>query len=284
MAEITALTAPQADGISAAQTPHQALMAGQAGRREVQVLVAESGSWFAGQTTEAPDDTNTTDASEYLTSVYPGHFWPYMVPSSQMAHDTVGYYPSAFQNTNINAYRHGFLLPPNSFVNGAKVEIELEGDYIQSNANARFFEFIVEPEADPNLSFQSSKCFAFQSDDLPAAAISGPTSRNWSCKITGVASGLASGNWIHRWDARFTFENSTASGPAPLQNIARCDSWAIPTTTVDFTKAVLMNVRFKNDASGTALGATGGSAGVQSTADGLIRCGTFRVTLYPGQH
>jgi len=256
------------------------------------VLLAQSGVWAAGVTTEAPTQgtssggsgpgaaDNTTEGNEYDTSLYPGDAWPFTVPSALMAHDTAGAFPAARLGTNVNFYRHGFLLPAGLFVNGARLEVELSGT-IEGSEAARVFEAILEPDYDPDGAYTNAEAFPFHCG--PIAAPSGEEAFRFTAALTVLGFDDGTNEWIVLADATFRTGNTEIGNPTEYQ---RTYERRIPIAKADLElEDTLWSVRFKTDDFGSTLGDEGNSSG--STQDGsasVITARHYSVTLYPGGH
>jgi len=261
--------------------------------RQPFVLVAQSGLWTAGVTTEAPTQgtgsggdgpgaaDNTDDANEYDTGLYPGDSWPFTVPGAQMAHDTAGSFPAAVSGSNVNFYRHGFFLPRGIFTSGAQLDILIAGTYFSTES--RIVEIIVEPEFAPDAAFDTTKAFAFQTGTILTTA-SAEVGFEAIILLEVLGFDASTSEWIVVGTIDYKIGNDPTA--ALLSGGRRTIVKRIAVADADFELLdTLWNVRVKTDDPGATLGDTGNSSGsAQDGASGVLEMRSFRVTLNPGGH
>lgn len=121
-------------------------------------------------------DYNTEGGGEYDVGRFPGQAWPYMVCDAQAAHNNPlgtgvnGAYPFSENNTGVNCYRKGFMLPRRACAAAFTLEMDFAGDFVQTETNC-FLEWIIAPEFDPTVGFNLAGLHvAFQSSNLATIA------------------------------------------------------------------------------------------------------------------
>lgn len=241
-------------------------------------LVGAAGRWTAGQTTSAPTDANTEQATEFTTGIDQGESWPYMVPTALVGWTGGnGKFPHNPAGAGHNCYRDGFVLPRGMFTAGSELRIYLAGKCLLAEGG-RTFELIVEADKDPSSpGIDSQKGIGFISSSMTTSA----NQDYWACEMRLRSISVDSTDHEILAQTRFTVADSNST--APVIDDERIEQ--VPWQTSKFSPETLdhlMNVRFKTATITAALGEEGGTAG-NGTQDGSTRfqCLRYEVDLIP---